>query len=127
MAIHTSNLTRAVKKIKLPKEENNLKIEQNGEAEKILKMSSKEFKILNQLDHPYIMRLIDGYKDNENFEIVTEFCEGKDLFECIKDNGKIGEKDSAFIIKQLLQSLNYCHEKNICHRDIKVENLVVDQ
>ena len=127
MAIHTSNLTRAVKKIKLPKEENNLKIEQNGEAEKILKMAAKEFKILNQLDHPYIMRLIDGYKDNENFEIVTEFCEGKDLFECIKDNGKIGEKDSAFIIKQLLQSLNYCHEKNICHRDIKVENLVVDQ
>jgi serine/threonine protein kinase len=73
------------------------------------------------------MRLIDVYADANHFELVTEFCEGKDLFEYIKANGKLNEKEAARILKQLLMAINYCHERNICHRDMKVENIVVDE
>jgi len=61
-----------------------LKAGASDETNKITKMAAKEYKILKQLDHPNIMRLIDVYKDADNFELVTEFCQGKDLFEEVK-------------------------------------------
>jgi calcium-dependent protein kinase len=49
--------------------------------EKIVSMAENEWNVLKNLDHPGIVRLIDVYKDASNFYMVTEFCEGCELFE----------------------------------------------
>ena len=54
-------------------------------------MAKKEYNILKQLDHPYIMRLVDVYKDDDYYNFVTEFCEGKELFDEIKIQKRMPE------------------------------------
>lgn len=58
--------------------------------------------------------------------MVTELCNGGELFDAIIKRGRFEEKDAAMILKQLLSSINYCHRKNVCHRDLKPENILLD-
>lgn len=53
-----------------------------------------------------------------------EYCEGGDLFEKIQQKDKLGEEETALIVEQVLYALNHCHSKNICHWDLKPENIV---
>ena len=54
-----------------------------------------------------------------------EFVEGKELFDYLFDN-KLKETDASNIIKQLLHCINYLKKKSICHRDLKLENIVIN-
>ena len=45
----------------------------------------------------------------------------------LRKNKTIPEKITQQIFKQLVQAISYCHEKNICHRDLKLENILVDE
>ncbi|KAL4429783.1 hypothetical protein ABPG74_004420 [Tetrahymena malaccensis] len=86
----------------------------------------REIKILKKLDHPNILKLYEFLEDSDNYYLITEFCEGKELFDVIQDNCEnLTEKDIAQIIQQVLQSLAYAHSNKIMHRDIKPENIMV--
>lgn len=54
-------------------------------------------------------------------------CFGGELFDKISEEQYFSESDAANIIQQVLSSLNYCHKKNIIHRDMKPENLLLDK
>ncbi|EWS71123.1 calmodulin-domain kinase (macronuclear) [Tetrahymena thermophila SB210] len=86
----------------------------------------REIKILKKLDHPNILKLYEFLEDSDNYYLITEFCEGKELFDVIQDNCEnLTEKDIASIVQQILQSLAYAHSNKIMHRDIKPENIMV--
>lgn len=68
-----------------------------------------EIDILKNLDHPNILRLYEVFEDNKCIYLVTEFCEGGELFDEIIQRGSFGEQDAAKIIKQLLSAIAYCH------------------
>ncbi|CDJ58125.1 CAM kinase, CDPK family, putative [Eimeria maxima] len=53
-----------------------------------------------------------------------ELCTGKELYERLLQKRKYNEKDAAKIVWQMLAAVNHCHQHNICHRDIKLENWV---
>ena len=61
-----------------------------------------------------------------NFYIVTEFCQGGELFERIVEAGYFSEKKAAKVMLQILLAINYVHKKNIVHRDLKPENILYD-
>ncbi len=85
-----------------------------------------EVEILKKLVHPNIMQIFEFYEDKKNFQIITELCEGGELFDMIVEKGNFNEDEAAWIMKQLLSAVNYIHTNSICHRDIKPENILLD-
>lgn len=106
---------RAVKLIEKEKMEENEKVRLKYEIE-----------ILKNLMHPNIVRLYEVYESKETIFLVTELCDGRELFDEIVQRKKFTEKNAANVLKQLLQAIAYCHERHICHRDLKPENVLID-
>lgn len=83
----------------------------------------KEVKIMKELDHPNICKLLETYEMGRFMFFVMELCEGREVFDRIMDNGQIAEHSTADIVKQAASALKYAHAKGIAHRDVKPENL----
>ena len=120
-----TGLTRALKQIKLAEEGEDYSMQEIERQEKLIKMTENEWNVLKMLDHPGIVRLIDVYRSQHNFYIVTEFCEGYQLFDEVCKRDYLNEKDAAKVLLQMLKAINYCHKRNVCHRDIKTENVII--
>jgi calcium-dependent protein kinase len=103
-------------------------------AMKIIKKDSKysnknlkEIENLKLLNHPNILKLYEYYFDKKNIYIITEYCEGGELFDKIKEhNSSFSEKDAAKILKAVLQAVAYCHSMGVVHRDLKPENILLE-
>jgi hypothetical protein len=80
-----------------------------------------EISILQQVHHKNVIRLADLMQDDNYIHIVMEKCQGGDLFDkVIKDGVVFGEKMASQIVASILDAVDYLHERNICHRDLKV-------
>lgn len=76
------------------------------------------------MDHPNIVKYIDCINDNEYFHIITEFYSGGEIFNRLRSKGTYTELEAANIVFDLLLAIKYCHENEIIHRDIKLENVL---
>ena len=85
-----------------------------------------EVEILSKLSHPNIMQIFEVYNDKTNFYIVSEFCQGGELFDAISKKGNFRENEACKIIKQVLSAICYSHQNNIVHRDLKPENILLE-
>ena len=82
-----------------------------------------EIDILKKLDHPDIVRIIESFNTRESYFLVTEYCEGGELFDQVRN--QLSETQIAVIFRQLLSGLAYLHSHNIVHRDLKLENILI--
>jgi calcium-dependent protein kinase len=85
----------------------------------------KEVSILKCLDHPNILKLYEYYQDSSNYYLITEICTGGDLFDSISRLGSLSESMVSNYMKQILSVLVYCNDRNIVHRDLKLENFML--
>lgn len=76
-------------------------------------------------DGPYIVRLFDVFHGAEKTHLILEECRGTDLLERLSDREVFPEPESRRISRRLLEAVHFCHRKKICHRDIKLENILV--
>ena len=90
-------------------------------------MIMEEVAILNQLDHPNIVKYYETYNDQKYIYLVMELISGKPLFDKITEqaNQTFSEDQAAHYMKQLFQAINHCHAQNIVHRDIKPDNVMI--
>eukprot|EP01097_Dermamoeba_algensis_P006627 TRINITY_DN412_c0_g1_i8.p1 TRINITY_DN412_c0_g1~~TRINITY_DN412_c0_g1_i8.p1 ORF type:complete len:376 (-),score=98.78 TRINITY_DN412_c0_g1_i8:277-1404(-) len=84
----------------------------------------REISIMKKIDHPNILKLFEVYEEEEDFYLVMELVNGKELFDKIVDRGQYSEKDASNIVKQIVAAIEYLHDKGIAHRDLKPENLL---
>jgi len=85
----------------------------------------KEIDLLKSLDHPNIVKYYDFFQEEEYIYLMMEYLEGCTLKQYIKKNENISEDNARIIIKQLLTALSYLHYTcDICHRDVKPENIM---
>jgi serine/threonine protein kinase len=85
----------------------------------------REIKVLRIAIHPNIIKLYEVYEDDLYIHLVTEYLEGGEMFKRLQSKGVYSEKDASIAIKYILEALDYCHKKNIIHRDLKAENLIL--
>lgn len=87
-----------------------------------------EVDILKKLDHPYILKSFESFEDGENFYHVTELVERGSLYDYVNLRGALSELEAKFIFSQILSTIEYLHlQKHIVHRDLKLENILLDR
>lgn len=87
-------------------------------------MVKDEVGVLANLNHPNVIGYYDSFESRDKFYLVFELATGGELFERLFERGKFSEKDAVQIIKSVLNGLEYLHEHDIVHRDMKPENLL---
>uniref|UniRef100_A0A7N0TL37 non-specific serine/threonine protein kinase n=1 Tax=Kalanchoe fedtschenkoi TaxID=63787 RepID=A0A7N0TL37_KALFE len=81
--------------------------------------------VLDQLDHPGIVRLLFTFRDTSSLYMALEACEGGELFDQIVRKGHLSEDEARFYMAEIVEALEYIHEMGLVHRDIKPENLLI--
>lgn len=87
-----------------------------------------EITIMKGLDHPHIVRLYDVHEEKNKMYLVMEYCEGGELFDRLfqQEGGKFTERKAAQLVQKMLASIHFMHTRNICHRDLKLENFIFE-
>ena len=83
-----------------------------------------EMCVLQNLDHPKVVKTYDLIEDDDNYYIVTEIIKGGPVSKRIKQLGPLKEKSALIIVSQIVDAVAYLHERGICHRDLKLENIM---
>ncbi|KAL0403582.1 UNVERIFIED_CONTAM: 3-phosphoinositide-dependent protein kinase [Sesamum radiatum] len=81
--------------------------------------------VLDQLDHPGVVRLFFTFQDTFSLYMALESCEGGELFDQITRKGRLAEDDARFYAAEAVDALEYIHSMGLIHRDIKPENLLL--
>ena len=87
----------------------------------------QEVMIMKKMNHVNVIKLLEVFESKRFIFIVMEYSRGKNLHKMIKEKGIYSEEQTKIIIKQLLEGLNYIHSQNILHRDIKMDNLLLNE
>ena len=86
-----------------------------------------ERRVLLQLDHTMILKLIRTFKDSNRVYFLMEYVKGQDLFDVLIAMQSVREESAKFYIACLLITVEHLHDRNIVHRDIKPENVMIDE
>eukprot|EP01132_Coremiostelium_polycephalum_P005320 gene5320-6625_t len=89
----------------------------------------REISILKLLKHDNIIQLYDAIYEDDRGRIclILELVSGGELFDYIVARGRLSEKEARKFFRQIISGLWYCHSNMVCHRDLKLENLLVDE
>lgn len=97
--------------------------------QKLINQINKEISIMYNINHPYSVKLVNHFEDNEKLYLIMELAPNGNLYNLIQNNIKEKVKNMVLIKKLIVQSIEiikYLHSKNIVYRDIKPENLLLD-
>jgi serine/threonine protein kinase len=86
----------------------------------------RECSIREKLQHPSIIQLYEVFESDKHLLYIEELCAGGDLLTYVRKRRKLKEHVAKFVLKQILEGLHYCHMKSILHRDIKLDNILLN-
>ncbi|XP_055810214.1 serine/threonine-protein kinase SAPK2-like isoform X2 [Solanum dulcamara] len=95
-------------------------------GQKIDEHVQREIMNHRSLNHPNIIRFKEVLLTPTHLAIVMEYAAGGELFQRICNVGRFNENEARFFFQQLISGVSYCHFMQICHRDLKLENTLLD-
>jgi len=86
-----------------------------------------EKKILAFMDHPFIVRMPAAFQDSNNLYMVLELVIGGEIFSHLRKAGRFSNETSRLYAAQIVLAICHLHERDIVYRDLKPENLLLDE
>ncbi|KAI5169346.1 serine/threonine protein kinase KIN1/2 [Pancytospora epiphaga] len=99
--------------------------EPNGEETD--KRIYREIVISTLLNHPNIVRILDFIYTRTHFFLIFEYIKGSQLYDTVRNNSFIPEPEARKYFRQIISAIDYIHRNCIAHRDLKIENILIDQ
>lgn len=87
----------------------------------------REIVISSLLNHPNIVRLLEFFYSSTHFFLVFEYVKGVQLYDIVLKKTFIPECEARKYFRQIISAIEYIHMNCVIHRDLKIENILVDQ
>ena len=99
------------------------KIIEKDDLERII----REMSIYKIISHENVIEVYDMFETNDYYMIIMKYYEKGELFNYIVENERLTENETAYFFYQIINGIEYIHNKGIAHRDLKPENLLLDK
>ncbi|XP_053463590.1 NUAK family SNF1-like kinase 2 [Nycticebus coucang] len=86
----------------------------------------REIEIMSSLNHPHIIAIHEVFENSSKIVIVMEYASRGDLYDYISERQRLSERDARHFFRQIVSAVHYCHQNGIVHRDLKLENILLD-
>lgn len=101
------------------------------EKKKILRLQQMEHvknekELMSECDSPFLAKLYRAFQDQENLYLLLEYIPGGELFKIIRSWHRLPPNIARFYLAEVVLGVEYLHSRNIVHRDLKSENILLD-
>ena len=102
---------------------NKKELDKNGEN---MKKILYETDLMKRMNHQNVTKILEVFEDDDYILISMEYINGGNLFSFVKKRRKLSEKTAKYLFKQIILGIQHIHSHKIVHRDIKLENILID-
>ena len=81
---------------------------------------------MKKLKHNSIVKIFENFENSKYLVIVMEYINGGDLRSFVRKRLRVDENTAKFIFRQIIEALEYIHSKGVIHRDIKLDNILIN-
>ncbi|XP_055926533.1 probable serine/threonine-protein kinase MARK-A [Argiope bruennichi] len=104
---------KTIKKAKIENEEDMLRIR-------------REIHIMTSIRHPHIIHIHEVFETRQKIVIVMQYASGGELYDYLGCHETLPDSEARRLFRQIASAIYYCHKNKICHRDLKLENILLD-
>ncbi|KAJ8374062.1 hypothetical protein SKAU_G00046420 [Synaphobranchus kaupii] len=87
----------------------------------------REIEIMSSLRHPHIISIYEVFENKDKIVIVMEYASKGELYDYINERHRLSERETRRFFRQIVSAVHYCHKNGVVHRDLKLENVLLDE
>ncbi|XP_039625892.1 NUAK family SNF1-like kinase 1 [Polypterus senegalus] len=87
----------------------------------------REIEIMSSLQHPHIISIYEVFENKDKIVIVMEYASKGELYDYISERRRLTERETRHFFRQIVSAVHYCHKNGVVHRDLKLENILLDE
>ena len=91
------------------------------------KRVDREIRVLKRLNHCNIIHMFEAVETESKIFVVMEHANNGSLLDYVKSKRRLGEREACLLFQQILSGVDYCHHSKVIHRDVKLENILLDE
>lgn len=105
---------KTIKKVKIENEQDLIRIR-------------REIQIMSSIQHPHLIHIYEVFENKDKIVLIMQFASGGELYDYLSEKKVLNDTEARRIFRQIATAVYYCHKNKICHRDLKLENILLDE